>query len=529
MVFDLLAVGDAVLVDLPLWKRKELLARLILAPGVLRVLDHLSGGGGKLFTFCHENGLEGVVSKRADGPYRPGPARSGDWVKTRTEQQARFVIVGYTAGERGRSRLGALDLASWEGNELRWRGKVGSGLSSDRIDELLKLFAPLVVSEQTAVGTYETAPRGRTHVRPELVADIRFLEWSDNAHVRFPVYLGLAHGVDPKSCRIAPHDEDHVVGADVAPPQAAPEAQGDPVVVKVTNRAKVFWPEERYTKGDLVDDYAAVSPTLLPYLDDRPVMLVRYPDGIDGKSFYQWNVPHGMPPWVKSVVLGKHVSSPEESDHKKHVFLVDRPESLLYLANLACIPIHVLASRVASPTLADFLTIDFDVKLLGLRAAIAQAVTLKAILDEVGLTGYPKTSGQSGLHVFVSLGAAISPSAARTLADLLGRLIVERHPDTATMERVVQKRGKKVYVDTGQTGPSRTIVAPYSVRATPGARVSTPLNWREVVPELDPAQFTIRTVPDRIQATGDPMAPMLDDKPDMAAVMAKLARLVGKG
>jgi len=531
MVFDLLALGGAVLLDLPLVKRKELLARLIPAPGVLRVLDHLTGGGAQLFTFCHENGLEGVVSKRADGPYRPGPARSGDWVKTRTEQEARFVIVGYTAGERGRSRLGALDLASWEGGELRWRGKVGSGLSSDKIDELLARLTPLATTVETAVGTYDPAPRGRTHVRPELVADVRFLEWSDSAHVRFPVYLGLALGIDPTTCRAAPHDEDHVVGA------AAPEAQGaeeapqptnDGIVVKVTNRAKVFWPEEGYTKGDLVDYYTAVAPALLPYLDDRPVMLVRYPDGIHGKSFYQWNVPHGMPPWVKSVVLGKHVSSPEESDHKKHVFLVDRAESLVYLANLACIPIHILASRVASPGLADFLTIDFDVKLLDLRAAIAQAVTLRGILDDVGLAGYPKTSGQSGLHVFVSLGAAISPSAARTLADLLGRLIVERHPDTATMERVVQKRGKKVYVDTGQTGPSRTIVAPYSVRATLGARVSTPLTWAEVVPDLDPAAFTIRTVPARLEAVGDPMAGMLRDKPDITAVMARLAKLVGK-
>lgn len=523
LVFDLLAVGDAVLVDLPLRKRKELLARLIPAPGVLRVLDHLEAGGEKLFTFCHENGLEGVVSKRADGPYRQGPARSGDWVKTKTEQEARFVVVGHTVGERGRARLGALDLASYEGDRLVWRGKVGSGLSDAKIEELLGLLAPLATTAPTATGPYDAAPRGRTHVRPEIVVDVRFLEWSDEGHVRFPVYLGVAHGIAPSTCRAAPHDEDHVVGNAPEPPQ-----EPEQIEVRVTNRGKMFWPEDGYTKGDLVDYYAAIAPTLLPYLQGRPVMLVRYPDGIHGKSFYQWNVPHGMPPWVKSVVLGKHVSSPDESDNRKHVFLVDRPESLVYLANLACIPIHVLASRVGSPTQADFLTIDFDVKLLDLRAATVQALTLRSILEEVGLTGYPKTSGQTGLHVFVPLGEAISPSAARTLADLLGQLLVQRHPDTATMERVVQKRGKKVYVDTGQTGPSRTIVAPYSVRATIGARVSTPLSWEEVEPALDPAAFTIRTVLDRVASRGDPMAPLLADEPDMSAVMARLAKLVGR-
>lgn len=526
LVFDLLAVGEAVLVDLPLTLRKRLLRKLIPAAGVLRVLDHLEGGGDKLFTFCHENNLEGVVSKRADSPYRQGPARSGDWIKTKTEQQARFVVVGHTVGERGRARLGALDLASYEGDRLVWRGKVGSGLSDDRIDELLKLLGPLAVPAPTAEGTYDAAPRGRTHVRPEIVVDVRFLEWSDEGHIRFPVYLGVAYGVEPGLCRSAPHDEDHVAGAEE--PAAEAPTQAEAIEVRVTNRNKVFWPEEGYTKGDLVDYYAAVAPALLPYLRDRPVMLVRYPDGVHGKSFYQWNVPHGMPPWVKSVVLGKHVSSPDEGDNKKHVFLIDRPESLTYIANLACIPIHVLGSRVGSPDLADFLTIDFDVKLLHLRAAVAQALTLRAILDEVGLVGYPKTSGQSGLHVFVSLGATLSPSASRTLADLLGQLIVKRHPDTATMERVVQKRGPRVYVDTGQTGPSRTIVAPYSVRATPGARVSTPLTWDEVEPDLDPSRFTIRTVPERLTRSRDPMAPLLADKPDMAAVMARLAKLVGR-
>jgi bifunctional non-homologous end joining protein LigD len=522
MVFDLLALGDLSMFDVPLVRRKELLAKIVRAPGVLRVLDHLPAGPDKLFAFCRENKLEGIVSKRADGPYRPGPARSGDWVKTKCEQEASFVVVGYTKSESVRGKLRGLDLASFEDGDLVVRGRVGSGLADAEVDALLASFAPLVTDAPTARGEYEAAPAGRVHLRPEVVVRVRFLEWSDGGRLRFPVYLGRDAGADPQACRTAPHDEEHVEA-----PQAAPH-DAEKIAVRITNRSKVFWPAEGYKKGDLVDYYEAVAPVLLPYLADRPVMLVRYPDGIEGKSFYQWNVPHGMPAWMKSVVLGKHVYAPQEGDDKKHVFIVDRPESLAYLANLACIPIHILASRTTTPDQADFLTIDFDVRLLGLPAAIEQAHTLREILASVGLTGFPKTSGQTGLHVFVPLGPGVSPTAARTLADLLGRMLVERHPTTATMERVVQRRGAKVYVDTGQTGPSRTIVAPYSVRATPGARVSAPLAWEELTENLDPAQYTIRTVPRRIQEVGDPMAPLLAAKPDMGAVMERLGAALGR-
>jgi bifunctional non-homologous end joining protein LigD len=233
-----------------------------------------------------------------------------------------------------------------------------------------------------------------------------------------------------------------------------------------------------------------------------------------------------MPSWVRSVTLGKHAKSADETENQKHVFLIDRLESLLYVANLACIPIHVLGSRVASPDDCDFLVVDFDVNLASLEVAVSLAHSLRALLEDVGLEGFPKTSGQTGLHVFVPLGRGVTPEAARVLADLLGRLLVEAHPEHATMERVVAKRGARVYVDTGQTGPSRTIVAPYSVRATPGARVSTPLTWDEVAPGLDPGAFTIRTVPERVRERGDPMARLLQGGPAMGEVMRRLSQRV---
>jgi len=300
--------------------------------------------------------------------------------------------------------------------------------------------------------------------------------------------------------------------------------------VAFTNRQKLYWPDDGLTKGDLVDYYIAIAPWVLPYLADRPVMLVRYPDGITGKHFYQWNVPHGMPGWIRSVSLGKHARAAALEDaHEKNVFVLERTESLAYVANLGCIPIHMLGSRVATPDDADFLVVDFDVGGSSLHHAVVLALLLREICEELGLPAYPKTSGQSGLHVFVSLGFGTTPAASRTLADLLGRLLTEAHPAIATMERVVARRGAgKVYVDTLQTGASRTIVAPWSVRATPGARVSTPLAWDEVTEDLDPARFTIRTVLARVRNLGDPMAPLLDLRPDMSAVMTKLAGLLGR-
>ncbi len=330
--------------------------------------------------------------------------------------------------------------------------------------------------------------------------------------------------------------------------------------VTITNRDKVFWPanpddgrDGPFTKGDLIDYYSAVAETLLPYLKDRPVILVRYPDGIDGKSFFQWNVPVGMPPWIRTMTMhelddfravissptspmssprssgssssSKPTSRPNSVKTPKRVFLVDDASTLVYIANLGCIPLHVLASRAPDLTKADFLTIDFDVKQSELRHAITLACTLHTILDEIGLPSFPKTSGQTGLHVLVPLGGQ-SFDTARALADLLGRLLVDRHPDIATMDRVVNRRGEKVYVDTGQTGTSRAIVAPYSVRAVKGATVSTPLTWDEVDKDLDPRALTIKTVPARLAKRGDLLKGLLGGQPNVVRAVAKLADIV---
>lgn len=317
-----------------------------------------------------------------------------------------------------------------------------------------------------------------------------------------------------------------------SPPRSSPIRDGAPPDadlaerrVTMTNRTKVFWPgtarDAPFTKGDLCDYYASVEDALLPYLRRRPVIVVRYPDGIHGKSFFQWNVPPGMPSWVRTLTV--------EGDDgaARRGFLVDDAATLLYLANLACIPLHILACRTPHLDQAEFFTVDFDVKQSELRHAVTLARRLHQHLEAVGLPSFAKTSGQSGLHVLVPLGEAQSFTTARALADLLGRLLVAEFPALATMDRAVARRGPRVYVDTGQTGQTRAIVAPWSVRAAPGATVSTPLRWEEVTSELDPQAFTMRTVPKRLRTLGDPMRSLLDAKPDVPRAVALLGEVLG--
>lgn len=517
MVFDVLAFGETDLREVPLSHRKALLRDLLHGAGVIRMLDHLEGDGRALLDFCRANHLEGLVAKRRQSRYESGPRRGGDWVKVKCERDEDFVVVGLARGEGNRKDLGALDLATYEDGRLVHRGKVGSGLDDKTIALLLQKLPPLAVPEKQAEGEYMPAPTGRLHIKPEVVVSVRFLGWSDDGHARFPVFRGIREDMSPKECTAGPKSGDALVPADRPEPAGrAATAAAAPRKVHVTNRTKVLFPEDGITKGELCAYYEAIAPAILPYLKDRPVALVRYPDGIHGKSFYQWNVPMGVPSWVQTGYM------PHDDGQDRQVFLINDVETLLVVANLAAIPIHILASLSASREECQFFTIDLDVELATLQDGIVLAGSLKRMLDGLGLPSFLKTSGQSGLHVLVPLGPGIPYEAARTLTELCGRLLVQRHPDRATMERTIAKRGARVFVDTGQTGRSRTIVAPWSVRAKPGATVSMPLRWDELTPDLAPAAHTIRTARARYDATGDPMSGLLTEVPDVRAAIGKL-------
>jgi bifunctional non-homologous end joining protein LigD len=530
IVFDLLGIGPFDLRPLPLVARKELLAELIKGKGAIRVLDHLVDDGRPLYEFCKRERLEGMVAKRADSAYVPGPRRTGDWVKVKCERDDEFVVIGFTGGEGTRGRLGALDLGGYSDGELVVRGKVGSGLDEQSIEQLLSRLTPLVTDSTQAKGEFEPAPRGRTFVRPEVVVNVRFGGWTDDGRLRHAVFRGIRDDVAPSDCKAGPHTEpawaDALPGPD-EPSTAALTEQASapppqPSRVQITNPKKIFWPDDQLTKKDLCDYYARVAGVILPHLYDRPVVLVRYPDGISGKNFYQWNVPVGTPSWVKTITIRRD----EDEGREVQCFLVNDADTLLYIANLGCIPIHMLAARSRDLATCDFITFDFDIGTSPIAHAVELALSLRGLLNELGLVGYPKTSGQSGLHVLVPMGPGVSFATARALVDLLGRLLERRHAAIGTMERRINQRANRVYIDTGQTGRSRTIVAPYSVRAHKGATVSTPLDWDEVGANLTPTRWSMLSVPARIEERGDPMRGMHDERPNVPLAARRLEALV---
>jgi len=569
IVFDLLQLGAYDLRPLPLVERKRLLKKLLPGRGIIWVNDHVADDGRVLYDFCRRQRLEGVVSKLARGAYKAGPARTQDWIKLKCAREDEFVIVGYVTGKNSRERLGALELATFDGERWIYRGRVGSGLSDATIDGLLPKLAALRCDQDPAEGEPLPYQGERYSVRPELVVRVEYLEWTPDRRLRMAVFLGLRDDVAPESCRAAPPDdsaeleggaasgdgatEPGEMGAEEPSVSVPPPSEPAPEQVEVdagaaarsgsveerpsagsshrapersrvvlSNRDKVFWPDEGYTKGDLLDYYAAISDTLLPHLRERPVMLVRYPDGITGKSFYQWNVPRGTPDWIRTLALRD-----EERDGKTvATFLVDSADALLHIVNLGCIPLHVLACRQPLIEFCDFLTIDFDLGGQPLHQGVKLALSLREVLSELGLEGYPKTSGQTGLHVLIPMGPGVSFDTAKALVELIGRVLQLRHPDVSTMERRVSERRGRVYIDTGQTGRSRTIVAPYSVRAYPGASVSTPLFWEEVHMALDPRQLTMFSVPSRVAERGDPLEGSLEARPDIPAAVARLGQLL---
>jgi bifunctional non-homologous end joining protein LigD len=285
----------------------------------------------------------------------------------------------------------------------------------------------------------------------------------------------------------------------------------------------VFWPGDGFTKGDLLAYYDLVAPMLLPYLRERPLVLTRYPDGIDGKSFYQKDAPHFAPAWLKTVRI--HAG---DADRDIDYVVVDDALALRYIVNLGAIPLHLWGSRVASLDRPDWLILDLDPKGAPFTDVVRVALGLRSILDDLRLVSFVKTSGATGLHVLLPLGARYSWEETRTLARLLATLGVEALPAIATITRQIRARDGKVYIDWLQNVQGQTIAAPFSARPVPGATVSCPLRWDEVTPALDPKRFTIATVPARFRATKDPFAGVLGRGVDMARALARLERLMAK-
>jgi len=526
--FDCLGLDGHDLRRLPLLARKECLALLLPPVGPARYGDHVLAAGEAVFRAASDAQLEGIVAKKTQSAYTPG--RSKDWIKIKCQRRQEFVIGGYTAPQGSRAHFGALHIGLYEGGRLTYVSKVGTGFDDAALARLWEALQPLRrPSSPFEVG----APGGRGHqwVEPRLVCEVRFTEWTAEGGLRHPTFIGLRSDKRPEQCQrervlpLAPEDgagEDGQGASDRLPPPPAPPP-GERLT-KRTNLNKVFWPAEGYTKGDLIAYYEAIAPRLLPYLRDRPLVLTRYPDGIGGKSFFQKDAPDFVPSWVRT----ERIYS-KDAEREIDYFIVNDAETLAYVINLGTIPLHLWSSRLPALDRPDWLILDLDPKGAPFTDVVRVARNLHRILDQLELPSFVKTSGATGLHVLVPLGARYTHEESRTFARLLALLGVEAAPEISTIARPIRARGGKVYIDFGQNGHGRTIVAPYSARPLPGAPVSCPLRWSELTGRLDPGRFTITTAPARFERLADPLAPVLAGAIDMVAAIARIERQIGPG
>ncbi len=545
--FDALALDGRDLRALPLEQRKECLALLLPARGVVRYGDHVLEHGREFFDAAAEQRLEGIVAKRRESPYTG--KRSRDWLKLKCQLRQEFVIGGSTAPQGSRAHLGALHLGLYEGERLAYVSKVGTGFD----DRILRLISERLAPLRRASSPFDTGtPSGRGHhwVEPKLVCEVRFTEWTKDGGIRHPVFLGLRDDKRPEDCRREVPLRETAPGARARgePPgttlaldvgarsrrsvtEATPRSYGSrkvpgapaPLAVTITNPKKVFWPDDGYTKADLVGYYDRIAPFLLPYIKDRPLVLTRYPDGIAGKSFFQKDAPEWTPAWV-------HTERVYSKDAGRDIdyFVVNDRESLRYVVNLGTIPLHMWGSRIGSLERPDWLVLDLDPKGAPFTDVVKVARALHRLLEGIEMRSYVKTSGATGLHLLLPLGARYDYETVRTFARLLAVMGVEAEPGISTIVRPLRGREGKVYVDFGQNGHGQTIVAPFSVRPLPGAPVSCPLRWEEVTARLDPKRFTIKTAPARLEKLGDPVAPVLTERIDLAAALQRIERLRSK-
>lgn len=527
--FDLLAAEDFDLRPLPLTKRKELLRKLLPPAGLIRFLDHFQGEGEVLYQQVRKLGLEGIVAKRADSTYRAG--RSSSWIKVRTRRSDDFVVVGFTAPKGARTGFGALHLAQYLEGDLIYSGRAGSGFTGVELTEVRARLDEIRRPEPPCGGPIPKE-KGTTWTEPRLVCEVEFTEWTEEGLLRQPVFLRFRDDKRPEECLRSGEakEEDLLIPSPSAEftlstseglragSAKGPKPDAEPRTVNFTNLPKVFWPDEGYTKGDLIEYYRSVSPWILPYLTDRPVVLTRYPDGVNGKSFFQKDAPGFVPDWIRTERMWS-----EQAEREIDYFICDDEAGLLYLANLGTIPLHVWASRTSSIDRPDWCVLDLDPKDAPFSDVVRVAQATHTLCEEIGLPNFVKTSGSSGLHVLIPLGGQCRYAEARSLGELLARVIVAELPDITTLTRQISRREGKVYIDYLQNGAGRLLVAPFSVRPLPGAPVSMPLRWSEVNSKLDIRSYTIKNAVARMKKLKqDPLREVLTASPDLAHALERL-------
>jgi bifunctional non-homologous end joining protein LigD len=542
-VFDVLWLDGKDLCELTLTQRRDVLKSITPKEGIIRISDAYDVSGTEFFEAAAKMGLEGMIAKRADSTYLPG-ARSENWLKIKANKRQEMVIGGYTNNEGSSKRFSALLVGVYEGKKLIYTGKVGTGFNDRQQKEMLAQFSKLVINKPPFDGEPEynkptrfnpRPPRATvTWLKPELVCEVAYTEMTSEGIMRHPSFQGMRE--DKKAKHVVREkaksttetvDTERLSKAKVVKPITKGERgtllnpkeetqvkklAGHPI--KFTNLSKVYWPEDNVTKRDMLNYYYQVAPYILTYLKDRPQSLNRFPNGIHGKSFYQKDVTGKVPEWVETYLY----HSSDEAEVDKH-FMIPRSEAdILLMAGMGCIELNPWSSRIDKPDQPDWCIIDLDPDGNPFDQVIEAARVTKQVLNSAKLPSYCKTSGSTGLHIYIPLGAKYTYEQSKEFARIIVTHVHRELPKYTSIERPTARRKGKLYLDFLQNRPKATLAAPYSLRPKPGATVSMPLHWEEVKPGLKMNDFTIFNAIARIKEVGDIFKPVLGKGIDLGKV-----------
>lgn len=558
-VFDVLYAEGKNLMQTPLLERKQILQNLLPRSPYLKFSEHVPERGIDLFFAAREKGLEGIIAKDGASVYEPG-ARAHSWLKIKSSLQQEAVIGGFTKPKGGRKGLGALVLGVYQDQEFVYIGHTGGGLDTRQLLELHQQLEKIKTDKSPfAVPPKTNSPV--TWVKPEMVVEVTFREWTQDNIMRQPIFLGVRDDKNPHEvCRERPESTQQVVprghltllsDGDSAPDAparsrkpktnraSAPRSRkrkmdGDSPPLQLlenaeekrstsrrvgkieyTNLEKVYFPGEGLTKADVVEYYREIAPVILHYLVDRPESLHRFPNGIRGEDFYQKDV-DDAPDWIKTVPIGS-----DREGSIDYVLCQDR-DTLLYLVNLGCIEINPWNARVQSLDQPDYCVIDLDPQGVDFDVVVKTAQAVHQVLEQAQAESVCKTSGATGLHIFIPLGRKYTTEQSVQFAKIIAYLVHQRLPDVTSLERHPGDRGDSVYLDYLQNRRGQTLAAAYSLRPRPGATVSTPLHWSEVRKGLDPTRFTLKTIFKRLDKQGDLWKPVLGRGIDIAKCLERL-------
>ncbi|WP_439555443.1 DNA ligase D [Dyadobacter sp.] len=550
-VFDILWLDGKDLTGLPLSERKAILQNLIDDDSPAKLGYSIAAEGAAFFEAAKGMGLEGIIAKRSDSTYMPG-VRTKDWLKIKINKRQEVIVAGYTQNVGTSKPFSSLLLGAYENGVLQYVGKVGTGFKDKQQREMLAMFKPLITKESPFEHTpdYNKPSRFRpnppkanaTWLKPELVCEVSFAEITSDGVFRHPSFEGMREDKAAKDVVREVQQPTEVVVAKKEKP--AQKKQDEPEVIKVpakagrksllnpkdetqvrkvngqeikfSNLGKVFWPEEKYTKRDLINYYYQIAPFILPYLENRPLSLNRFPNGINGKSFYQKDVTGKVPDWVETFPY-------ETEGEKKNFMLCNNEAALLYTVNLGCIDVNPWNSTTAAPDNPDWCLLDLDPDTTNtFEQVILTAQTIKQLLDSIQVESYCKTSGSTGLHIYIPLAAKYTYDQCQMFAQWVASQVQQELPDFTSIERMTKNRKGKLYIDYLQNRPKATLAAPYSVRPKPGATVSMPLHWDEVKEGLQLRDFTIKNAVERARSEGDLFKPVLGKGIDLEAVISKI-------